>query len=77
MIISPRVCSLVCEHVLKKFAAAARPVHLQYMYIYLSKIIICIVYRVSQKNVLIDKIITQIECCGAKFYHEYDLERLD
>ena len=33
-------------------------------------------YRVSQKNVLIEKIIAKIECCGAKFFPEHDLGAL-
>ena len=34
-------------------------------------------YRVSQKKGIIEKIITKIEHCGAKFYHVNDLGGLD
>ena len=34
-------------------------------------------YRVSQKKVLVEKIITKIEHCGAQFYHIHDLGGLD
>ena len=35
-------------------------------------------YRVSKKNLLVEKkILTKIECCGAKFAHECDLGALD
>ena len=35
-------------------------------------------YRVSKKNLLVEKkILTKIECCGAKFAHEHDLGALD
>ena len=36
-----------------------------------------IIYRVSQKNILMSKIITKTECCVAKFYHGHDLGALD
>ena len=29
----------------------------------------CMLYRVSQKNVLMEKILSKIEHCGSKFYH--------
>ena len=34
-------------------------------------------YRVSKKLLIAKKILTKIECCGAKFAHEHDLGALD